>query len=113
MSYEVTLKADVVKADVVKGNVVETVEGADAYVQEGPLTTFFQGRDGRTVLDAWARRLASFRTADIVCVRWAPPPADLSARADRLGDGLFRAGGGAKAEVGDLFEAALGVRPVR
>jgi hypothetical protein len=30
------------------------------------LTTFFEGRDGRTVLDAWARRLASFRTADIV-----------------------------------------------
>jgi hypothetical protein len=63
MSYEVTLKA----------NLVEIVEGADAYVQEGPLTTFFQGRDGRTVIDAWARRLASFRTADIVRVRWVAP----------------------------------------
>ena len=63
MSYEVTLKPDV----------TELVEGADAYVQEGPLTTFFQGRDGRAVLDCWARRLASFRTADIVSVRWAPP----------------------------------------
>ncbi len=63
MSYEVTLKPDL----------TEVVEGADAYVQEGPLTTFFQGRDGRAVLDCWARRLASFRTADIVCVRWAPP----------------------------------------
>jgi hypothetical protein len=62
MSYEVTLKPDV----------VEVVEGADAYVQEGPLTTFFQGRDGRAVLDCWARRLASFRTADVVCVRWVP-----------------------------------------
>jgi hypothetical protein len=67
MSYEVTLK----------GEHVELVSGADAYVQEGPLTTFFQGRDGRTVLDAWARRLASFRTADIVAVRWAPEPAEL------------------------------------
>jgi hypothetical protein len=64
MSYEVTLKS----------GQVEPVEGADAYVQEGPLTTFFQGRDGRTVLDCWARRLASFRTADIVAVRWAPAP---------------------------------------
>jgi hypothetical protein len=63
MSYEVTLKPDL----------TEVVEGADAYVQEGPLTTFFQGRDGRAVLDCWARRLASFRTADIVCIRWAAP----------------------------------------
>jgi hypothetical protein len=67
MSYEVALKA----------NVVEVVEGADAYVQEGPLTTFFQGREGRTVLDAWARRLASFRTADIVAVRWVAPASDV------------------------------------
>ena len=63
MGYEVTLKPDL----------VEVVEGADAYVQEGPLTTFFQGRDGRAVLDCWARRLASFRTADVICVRWVPP----------------------------------------
>jgi hypothetical protein len=68
MTYEVTLKPDL----------SEVVEGADAYAQEGPLTTFFQGRDGRAVLDCWARRLASFRTADIVRVRWLPP-ADLPA----------------------------------
>ena len=60
--YEVTLK----------GNLVETVSGADAYIQEGPLTTFFLGREGRRVLDAWTQRLASFRTADIVAVRWVP-----------------------------------------
>jgi hypothetical protein len=45
-------------------------------MQEGPLTTFFEGRDGRTVLDAWTRRLASFRTADIVSVRWRAPVDD-------------------------------------
>jgi hypothetical protein len=45
-------------------------------MQEGPLTTFFEGRDGRTVLDAWTRRLASFRTADIVSVRWVAPADD-------------------------------------
>ena len=60
MGYEVKLK----------GDMVELVDGADGYVQEGPLTTFFQGRDGRVVLDCWARRLASYRTADIVCVHW-------------------------------------------
>jgi hypothetical protein len=68
MSYEVILK----------DNLVEVVEGADAYVAEGPLTTFFQGRDGRAVLDSWARRLASFRTADIVGVRWVPPADEAS-----------------------------------
>jgi hypothetical protein len=62
MGYEVTLKS----------GEAEVVEGADAYTQEGPLTTFFAGRDGRSVLDSWARRLASFRTADIVRVRWVP-----------------------------------------
>ena len=60
MGYEVKLK----------GDMVELVDGADGYVQEGPLTTFFQGRDGRVVLDCWACRLASYRTADIVCVHW-------------------------------------------
>jgi hypothetical protein len=67
MSYQVLLS----------GDRLELVEGADAYVQEGPLTTFFQGRDGRAVLDSWSRRLASFRTADIVSVRLVVP--DLSA----------------------------------
>jgi hypothetical protein len=67
VSYEVVLR----------GNLVEVVERADAYVAEGPLTTFFQGRDGRAVLDSWARRLASFRTADIISVRWLPTADDL------------------------------------
>jgi hypothetical protein len=62
MSYEISLKTDR----------VEFVDGADAYVQEGPLTTFFEGQDGRYVLSSWTRRLASFRTADIVSVRWVP-----------------------------------------
>lgn len=70
MSYEVTLKTRPEPGEA--GEAVERVEGADAYVLEGPLTTFFEGRDGRSVLDAWARRLASFRTADIVCIRWVP-----------------------------------------
>jgi hypothetical protein len=74
MSYQVLLS----------GDKLELVEGADAYVLEGPLTTFFQGRDGRAVLDSWSRRLASFRTADIVSVRLVVP--DLSAGGVLAGD---------------------------
>lgn len=62
MAYEVTLHEDG----------AQVVEGADSYVQEGPLTTFFAGREGRAVLDPWTRRLASFRTVDILRVRWVP-----------------------------------------
>jgi hypothetical protein len=43
---------------------------ADAYAQEGVLTTFFRARDGRQVLDSWAKRLDSYRTADITRIRW-------------------------------------------
>ena len=49
------------------------VVDADGYVQEGVLTTFFQGRDGRAVLDSWAKRIASYRTADIMRIRWTAP----------------------------------------
>ena len=62
MRYVVTLRT----------SVDEVVEGADGFAQEGPVTTFFRGRDGRSVLDARALRLASFRTADVLHVRWAP-----------------------------------------
>ena len=47
----------------------ETVQGADAYQQEGPMTTFFRRGDGRDVIDSWSTRMASFRTADLVVVR--------------------------------------------
>jgi hypothetical protein len=45
------------------------VEGADAYQQEGPLTTFFALRDDRHVIDSWSVRLASYRTSDIATIR--------------------------------------------
>lgn len=47
----------------------ETIDHADAYQQEGPLTTFFAFAGGREVIDSWSSRLASFRTADVVTVR--------------------------------------------
>lgn len=60
-SYEVTLR----------DKTVELVVGADAYQQEGPMTTFFDLGDGREVVDCWSTRVASVRTADILIVRRA------------------------------------------
>jgi hypothetical protein len=47
---------------------VEVVD-ADAYQQEGPLTTFFRTAPGRQVVDCWSQRLASFRTTDVRAIR--------------------------------------------
>jgi hypothetical protein len=48
---------------------LELVDGADAYQQEGPMTTFFRRGEGRDVIDTWSTRVASFRTADLIVVR--------------------------------------------
>jgi hypothetical protein len=65
MSYEIKLKS----------GGTECVDGADAYAQEGPLTTFFRTRDGQSVVDSWARRVASYRTADVIrIVSTGPDP---------------------------------------
>ncbi len=49
------------------------VDGADAYQQEGPMTTFFGFQEGRRVIDSWSTRLASYRTADISAIRRSAP----------------------------------------
>ena len=48
---------------------VELIDDADAYQQEGQMTTFFANGAGRQVVDCWSTRVASFRTADIVIIR--------------------------------------------
>lgn len=48
---------------------VECIDGADAYQQEGPMTTFFRIGSGRSIVDTWSTRLASFRTAELIAVR--------------------------------------------
>lgn len=53
----------------------DLVEGADAYQQEGPLTTFFAFTDDRRVIDSWSVRLASYRTSDISAIRRNAPVA--------------------------------------
>lgn len=74
---------DIVLAD---GEVVEIL-GANAYVQEGPLTTFFHSGRSRAAIDSWAERVASFKTTEIRrIIRREPPtlravPADGDERA--------------------------------
>ena len=45
------------------------VQDADAYEQEGPLTTFFERNGGGRLASSFAVRVASFRTSRIVEVR--------------------------------------------
>ena len=45
---------------------------ADAYEQEGPLTTFFDRNGGGGLTSAFALRVASFRTNRIVEIRRVP-----------------------------------------
>lgn len=47
----------------------DVIDNADAYQQEGPMTTFFALGKNRQVIDSWSIRLASYRTADIVAIR--------------------------------------------
>ena len=42
---------------------------ADAYPQEGPMTTCFERAPGRQVVDCWSNRVASLRTQDILIIR--------------------------------------------
>ena len=73
-TYELTLK----------NGTVEIIEGADAYQQEGQMTTFFLNGVGRQVVDCWSTRLASFRTSDVLIIRRVErvlPPLDEPATA--------------------------------
>ncbi len=64
---------------------VEEIHGANGYVQEGPLTTFFRSERCRVAIDSWSERIASFRTTDVrrIVRRGAP-----SLRAVRLDSDL-------------------------
>ena len=59
---------------VLKDRTVERIDGADAYQQEGPMTTFFERAEGRQVVDCWANRVASLRTQDILIIRREAAP---------------------------------------
>ena len=63
-SFEVTLR----------DRIVEWVHDADAYQQEGQLTTFFRSGRGRAALDSWSTRVASFRTSEVLIVHRVEAP---------------------------------------
>lgn len=64
---------------------VEPIRGADAYQQEGPMTTFFR-TDGGTRVDSWSTRVASIRTAEVLLIRRADEAdAGAGGRAERGG----------------------------
>jgi len=54
---------------VLSGETSPHVIDADAYQQEGPMTTFFACESNHVRLDSWALRLASFRSADVRMIR--------------------------------------------
>jgi hypothetical protein len=76
---------------------VEEIHGANGYVQEGPLTTFFRSERCRVAIDSWSERIASFRTTDIRRVVRRGAPALRAVRVDSDSDfdaaGFSRAAG--------------------
>jgi len=58
-SYQITLK----------DHTTDQIDDADAYQQEGQMTTFFRTESGRNVVDTWSTRVASFRTSEILSIR--------------------------------------------
>jgi hypothetical protein len=60
-----------------------TVDDADSYEQEGPLTTFFDRNGGGRLASSFAVRVASFRTSKIVEVRRGTPESMLADQSTR------------------------------
>lgn len=58
-SYQITLK----------DKTTESIDDADAYAQEGQMTTFFLTGSDRQVVDTWSTRVASFRTSELIAIR--------------------------------------------
>jgi hypothetical protein len=53
---------------------VDWVHDADAYQQEGPMTTFFRSGNRRTTFDSWSTRVLSLRTDTLLIVRRVEAP---------------------------------------
>jgi hypothetical protein len=81
--YEVTLR----------DRSTEVVAAADAYQQEGQMTTFFRTESARQVVDTWSTRVASFRTSEVLVIRRFEDDADQMdemAGADEAGGATVR-----------------------
>ena len=66
---------------------VEQITGADAYQQEGQMTTFFQTASHRQVVDTWSTRVASFRTSEVVIIRRVEAALDAPVALSAIGPG--------------------------
>ena len=64
---------------ILKDRTIEVIDGADAYQQEGQMTTFFATGAGKQVVDCWSTRLASFRTSEILIIRRIADVVDVGA----------------------------------
>jgi hypothetical protein len=80
VAYEITLKDER----------TERIDGADAYAQEGQLTTFFRTDPERRIVDRWSTRLASFRTSEVMAVRRVEPVEVTGVRGGDEGDDVLR-----------------------
>ena len=83
---------------------VQTVDDAEAYQQEGPMTTFFNTDASSGRLDSWSTRLASFRSADIAMIRRLDHVLCSPATASGAGGGPHDSG--TSRPVFDLVDAA-------
>ncbi len=68
-SYRITMK----------DRTTEQIDDADAYQQEGQMTTFFRTGSQRNVVDTWSTRVASFRTSEVIVIRRIDDAARLTA----------------------------------
>src|SRR2546423_2556910 len=96
------MESPVVFEVVLSDGETQVVRGANGYVQEGPLTTFFSSPRSRAQIDSRSERLGSFRTAEIRrIVRREIEDVGLRAVPDGPDDGYghytFSAGAGAGA----------------
>ena len=82
------MESPVVFEVVLSDGETQVVRGANGYVQEGPLTTFFSSTRSRAQIDSRSERLGSFRTAEIRrIVRREIEDVGLRAVPDGLDDG--------------------------
>src|SRR5438105_100970 len=94
------MESSVVFEIVLADGQTDVVRGANGYVQEGPLTTFFSSPRSSAAIDSRSERVGSFRTADIRrIVRGEIEAAGLRAVPDGADGGyghyIFGAGNGA------------------
>jgi hypothetical protein len=79
--------SSVVYEVVLSDEVTEVIHGANGYVQEGPMTTFFSSPRSRAQIESRSERLGSFRTADIRRIVRREVEAGLRAVPDDVDDG--------------------------